>query len=156
MSSEGWGNGQQQPPPQQQQFGSRSYGNSNFRGGPRGTSGGATGRSYNGGSSGGWNGQQRSGFGGGGQGGYTQGGYGGQPRQSYGERQPRQSYGQAGAGGAYNFPEGSASNIEIDSNKVGMVIGRGGAKIREIQQNFNVHVKIGKLKKKIISQKNSA
>lgn len=25
-----------------------------------------------------------------------------------------------------------------------MVIGRGGAKIREIQENFNVHVKIGK------------
>jgi len=141
MSSEGWGNGQQQP----QHFGSRSYGNSNFRGAPRGGGGGG-GRSYNNGGSGGWGGQQRGGAPGGGggyggsQGGY--GGYGGQGRQNYGERQPRQNYGQGGGGGYGGYAEGSASSIEIDSNKVGMVIGRGGAKIREIQENFNVHVKI--------------
>lgn len=43
-----------------------------------------------------------------------------------------------------NFdPSAASSKIDIDSKKVGMVIGRGGGKIREIQVNFNVHVKIG-------------
>lgn len=43
-----------------------------------------------------------------------------------------------------NFdPTSASSKIDIDSKKVGMVIGRGGGKIREIQDNFNVHVKIG-------------
>ncbi|KAJ6638338.1 hypothetical protein Bhyg_11073 [Pseudolycoriella hygida] len=77
---------------------------------------------------------QRSGGGGygGGRGG---GGYGGAPRQNYGG-------GGGGRGGFNNFSDGPSSNIEIDSNKVGIVIGRGGAKIREIQDNFKVHVKI--------------
>lgn len=34
--------------------------------------------------------------------------------------------------------------LEINPNKVGMVIGRGGAKIREIQEQYNVNVKVGK------------
>lgn len=47
---------------------------------------------------------------------------------------------------AYNNfdPNSASSKMDIDSKKVGMVIGRGGGKIREIQDNFNVHVKIGK------------
>lgn len=51
-----------------------------------------------------------------------------------------------GAPRAYNNfdPNSASSKMDIDSKKVGMVIGRGGGKIREIQDNFNVHVKIGK------------
>lgn len=128
--SENWGqNGDSQ-------YG-RSYGNSNFRGGqrrdgaggPGGYGGGQRGPSGYGGGGGYGGGQRQGGYGGGGRGG---GGYGQ-------DRQPRQNY---GGGGYNNFADGSSSNIEIDSNKVGMVIGRGGAKIREIQENFNVHVKI--------------
>ncbi|KAG4077989.1 hypothetical protein HA402_002040 [Bradysia odoriphaga] len=130
--SENWGqNGESQ-------YG-RSYGNSNFRGGQR--------RDGAGGPAGYGSGGQRGpgGYGGGGGGGYGGGGqgrgYGGGRGGGYGQdRQPRQNYG--GGGGYNNFADGSSSNIEIDSNKVGMVIGRGGAKIREIQENFNVHVKI--------------
>lgn len=127
--SENWGqNGESQ-------YG-RSYGNSNFRGGQRRD-----------GPGGGYQGQRTGGYGGnpGGYGGQGQrtGGYGG-GRGGYGGGQ-RQNYGGGGGGGGYNnYADGSSSNIEIDSNKVGMVIGRGGAKIREIQENFNVHVKIGK------------
>jgi len=133
--SENWGqNGESQ-------YG-RSYGNSNFRGGQR--------RDGPGGGGGGYGGQRSGGYGGGGGG----GGYGGGPRTGgyggnrggggggYGGGQ-RQTYGGGGGGGGYNnYADGSSSNIEIDSNKVGMVIGRGGAKIREIQESFNVHVKI--------------
>lgn len=151
MSSGGWGDNQPQ-----QQFGSRSYGNSNFRGGPRrgggggGNNGVADGQgwgaqrtsSYNrpGGVTGGGGGYAGNGGGGGG---YVQGG--GRP---YGDRQPRQNYG--GGPPQPNFvipyiPDGSpASSIEIESDKVGMVIGKKGSKIREIQSNFNVQVKIGK------------
>lgn len=131
--SENWGqNGESQ-------YG-RSYGNSNFRGGQRrdGPGGG-----------GGYGGQRPSGggygSGGGGYGGQRTGGYGGGRGGGggYGGDRPRQNYG-GGGGGYNNYADGSTSNIEIDSNKVGMVIGRGGAKIREIQESFNVHVKIGK------------
>ena len=34
--------------------------------------------------------------------------------------------------------------IEVAKNKVGMVIGRGGSTVREIQDRFNVNVNIGK------------
>jgi len=133
--SENWGqNGESQ-------YG-RSYGNSNFRGGQRrdgpGGNGGGYGSQrpsggYGGGSGGGGYGQRTGGYGGGGRGG------GG----GYGADRPRQSYGGGGGGGGYNnYADGSSSVMEIDSNKVGMVIGRGGAKIREIQESFNVHVKI--------------
>lgn len=159
MSSDGWGNGAGAG--EEPQFGGRSYGNSNYRGGGGGgqrrgggggygggerTSGGYQGGG--GGGGGGYAGGQRRGGGGGyngggGGGGYGGGGGGGAGRQSYGDRPQRPSYGQTGSYAGY--PEGSASSLlEIESNKVGMVIGRGGSKIREIQENFNVHVKIGK------------
>lgn len=67
-------------------------------------------------------------------------------RQFYGDRQQRMNFnGPPRTGGGYNnFSQSAASSkIDIDSSKVGMVIGRGGGKIREIQVNFNVHVKIG-------------
>lgn len=152
--SSGGGWGENQP---QQQFGSRSYGNSNFRGGPRrggGGGGGGGGNNEFGGGQG-WGAQRTGGYNrhggvagggyagnGGGGGGYVQGG--GRP---YGDRQPRQNYG--GGPPQQNFvipyiPEGSpASNIEIESDKVGMVIGKKGSKIREIQSTYNVQVKIG-------------
>jgi len=134
MSSENWSTNQEQ------QFGGRGF---NYRGGQRREGGNGSGgyqgnRSYNGGYGG-----QRS-----------YGGQNGGGRQYYGQqdRQPRQNFnggqsrvggGTGGGGGGFSFPQGSASSIiEIDTNKVGMVIGRGGGKIREIQQNFNVHVKI--------------
>jgi len=118
----------------------RSYGNSNFRGGQR----------RDGGGSGGYTGQRSGGYGGGGnmygggqRSGGSGGGYGQRPSGGYGGDRQQRPYGGGGGGGGYNsYPDGSTSNIEIDSNKVGMVIGRGGAKIREIQDNFNVHVKI--------------
>lgn len=139
--SENWGqNGESQ-------YG-RSYGNSNFRGGQR--------RDGPGGGGGGYGGQRPSGgygAGGGGGGGYGGqrtgggGGYGGRGGGGggYGGQRPSGGYGGGGGGGGgyNNYADGSSSNIEIDSNKVGMVIGRGGAKIREIQESFNVHVKIG-------------
>lgn len=133
MSSENWSNNQEQ------QYVGRSYNNGNYRGGQRreGGAGGPGGYQGNRPYSGGYG--QRS---------YGQNG-GGAGRQYYGQqdRQPRQNYnggGQPRNGGFNSFPQGSASDmIEIDTNKVGMVIGRGGGKIREIQQNFNVHVKIG-------------
>lgn len=33
--------------------------------------------------------------------------------------------------------------LEIDPSKVGMVIGRGGSKIRETQETFKVYIKVG-------------
>lgn len=71
---------------------------------------------------------------------------GGAPRQYYGDRQPRMNFNNGGVPPkTYNNfdPSAASSKIDIDSKKVGMVIGRGGGKIREIQVNFNVHVKIG-------------
>lgn len=46
---------------------------------------------------------------------------------------------------SYSFDPNSAYStvgFDIASDKVGMVIGRGGGKIREIQDSFKVHVKI--------------
>lgn len=48
-------------------------------------------------------------------------------------------------GGGYNRYGGSDFKMEVDSSKVGMIIGKGGSKIREIQEKHNVNVKIGKL-----------
>lgn len=78
--------------------------------------------------------------------GYSQRGFaqnnGGRHHQ---ERQPRMNnFNNGGAPRQFNFdPSSPFSKIDIDSKKVGMVIGRGGGKIREIQDNFKVHVKIG-------------
>lgn len=86
---------------------------------------------------------------------YNANGYGNQQRsfgqngtgrqQYYGDRQPRMNFNNGGAPRTYNNfdPNSASSKMDIDSKKVGMVIGRGGGKIREIQDNFNVHVKIG-------------
>lgn len=132
-----------------EQNGGRSYGSSRSYGSGGGQRReGGSGGYQSGGSGGGYNSRYGGSGGGGGQrdGGYSQGGY----RSNYGGSGggQRQNYGGSGGGGGGrsggNFVEGSASSvIEIDSNKVGMVIGRGGGKIREIQDNFNVHVKIG-------------
>lgn len=64
----------------------------------------------------------------------------------------RQSEGRSGqdgqqSGKRWNNDRGSsedAMQIDIDSSKVGMVIGRGGSKIKEIQDMFGVNVKVGK------------
>lgn len=156
-----------------QQYGGRSYGNSNYRGGPGGpggprrggppgggygaerSMGGVGGGGYQGSNGGGgFGGQRRGGPPGGynGAGGGGGGGYQGS-RPNYGDR-PQRPFGAGGGGGGGGgggyggYPEGSASSLlEIDSNKVGMVIGRQGAKIREIQESFNVHVKIGEYKR---------
>jgi len=137
MSSEGWCNSNGE-----EQYSGRNFSNSNYRGGQRREGGGYQGFRQSYGGSGGY-GNQRTGGGGG----YGQNGGG---RQYYGQdRQPRQNFngqprvGGAGGGTFRNFPQnGTSSIIEIEPNKVGMVIGRGGGKIREIQENFNVHVKI--------------
>jgi len=123
MAAEGWTGAEEH-------FGGRSYNNSNFRPRREGYQGGR--QSY---------GQQ---------GGYGQRSYGqnGGGRPNYGDRPQRQNYGGAPRqNGTYiNYAAygdgGSSSLMEIDSTKVGMVIGRGGGKIREIQENFHVHVKI--------------
>lgn len=72
-------------------------------------------------------------------------GQNGAGRQYYGDRQPRMNFNNGGAPRTYNNfdPTSASSKMDIDSKKVGMVIGRGGGKIREIQDSFNVHVKIG-------------
>lgn len=152
MSAEGWGNNGEA------QFGSRNFNNSNFNRGRReGSNGGGGGGGYPSGgrpsyNSNSFGGPPRSGSG---YGQNSAGGGGGGGRQYYGsqERPQRQNFGgPAGGGGGgqprfNNFQQSGASEkIDIESNKVGMVIGRGGGKIREIQENFNVHVKIGKLK----------
>lgn len=134
MSAEGWGNGGEA------QYGSRNFSNSNYTRGPRREGGGGGfqgGRpSYN---ANGFQGQRTGGYGG------QQPGFGG-TRQFYGQQErggQRPSFG--GQPRYNNYQQSGASEkIDIESNKVGMVIGRGGGKIREIQDNFNVHVRIGK------------
>lgn len=93
---------------------------------------------------------------------YNANGYGNQQRsfgqngngvgrqQFYGDRQPRMNFNN-GAPRTYNNFDASAASqkMDIDSKKVGMVIGRGGGKIREIQDNFHVHVKIGTFNKTV-------
>lgn len=76
---------------------------------------------------------------------FGQNGAGRQHFYGGGERQPRMNFNNGGAPRTYNNfdPNSASSKMDIDSKKVGMVIGRGGGKIREIQENFNVHVKIG-------------
>lgn len=141
--SEGWGNNQQQQIP----YAARSYNNSNFSRGPRRNDGGLGGAgrpAYQNGS--GFNGQRQNG------GGYGQrqngGGYGqSYDNRSFGQnRPPRNNFGgpPRTGGGGFQAVGDASSVFEIDSNKVGMVIGRKGGKIREIQENFQVHVKIGK------------
>lgn len=60
-----------------------------------------------------------------------------------GQRQNHVGSGSGGVRPRRKFVKYSASLvIEIDSNKAGLVIGRGGTKIHEIQDNFNVHVRV--------------
>lgn len=138
MSAEGWGNNGEA------QYGSRNFSNSSYNRGPRREGNGFQGGrpAYNNG----LNGFQ----------GQRSGGYGQQPtfggRQFYGqERAPRANF--TGGQPRYNNYQqsGASSKIDIESNKVGMVIGRGGGKIREIQDNFNVHVRIGKWKQRALA-----
>lgn len=157
--SEGWAN-------KQESFAGRSFNNSNYRGPRRdgANGGGAGGRPayQNNGGGGGYVPRQNGGGSYGFQSnGSAGGGYGGgqayESRGSYGQnRPPRNNFGGAprngnggggggGGGGGFQVVGGASSVIEIDPGKVGMVIGRGGGKIREIQQNFQVHVKIGML-----------
>lgn len=60
----------------------------------------------------------------------------GRREQNYGRREDR-------GGGDYNRYGGNDFRMEVDNSKVGMIIGKGGSKIREIQDNHNVNVKIG-------------
>jgi len=118
-------------------FGSRNFNNSNFNqrgGGPRRD---INGGGYQGGYAANGNGYQQRSFG-------QNGGAGRQHFYGGGERQPRMNFNNGGAPRTYNNfdPNSASSKMDIDSKKVGMVIGRGGGKIREIQDNFNVHVKI--------------
>jgi len=153
--SEGWAN-------KQENFAGRSFNNSNYRGprrdGANGGGGGGAGRPAYQNNGGGYAPRQNGGGSYGFQSNGSAGGYGG--GQSYGERSsnygqnrpPRNNFGGAprngngggggGGGGGFQVVGGASSVIEIDPGKVGMVIGRGGGKIREIQQNFQVHVKI--------------
>lgn len=62
-------------------------------------------------------------------------------QQNFGRRDD--NYCNGGSDGGYNRGGGNASKMEVDSTKVGMIIGKGGSKIREIQDNHNVNVKIG-------------
>lgn len=150
--SEGWATNQQQP------ISGRSYNNSNYNNrGPRreGGMGGGSGGRPGGYQNGGGYAQRQNGYGqnnghGGGYGGGHGGGY---ENRSFQNRPPRNNFGGpprtggsggGGGGGGFNVVGNSLSAFEIDSNKVGMVIGRKGGKIREIQDNFQVHVKIGK------------
>lgn len=41
------------------------------------------------------------------------------------------------------FDDGDSLVFEVESTHIGMVIGRGGSKIKEIQEKFNVHMNIG-------------
>jgi len=115
-------------------FGSRNFNNSNYRG-PR--------RDNNGMNKGGFQGEGPRNNGG--AYGNNQRGFGqqnGNGRQQY-DRQPRMNF-NGGAPRTYNFDSATASSIGFDiaSDKVGMVIGRGGGQIRQIQDSFKVHVKI--------------
>lgn len=69
-------------------------------------------------------------------GGYNRSGRSNYDSRKNEERQSSNNYGRSNAGG-------QSETFEIDSSKVGLVIGRGGAKIREIQELYNVNVKIG-------------
>lgn len=48
------------------------------------------------------------------------------------------------SGGGRGYDDKPSLEMEIEPNKVGMVIGKAGAKIREIQTKFNVNVNISK------------
>lgn len=136
MSAEGWTNGGEA------QYGSRNFSNSNYTRGPRreGSGSGFQGGrpSYN---ANGFQSQRTSGYG------QQQGFGGGGGRQFYGQDRGGQRPNFGGQPRFNNYQQsGASSKIDIESNKVGMVIGRGGGKIREIQDNFNVHVRIGMYK----------
>lgn len=61
-------------------------------------------------------------------------------------RQSSSRHDGGGGGGRRNNDNFEDSiQVEIDPNKVGMVIGRGGSKIKEIQDMFGVNVKVGEL-----------
>lgn len=83
----------------------------------------------------------RGGGGGGGWGDDRQRGGGGgwgEDRQRGGQDRRDQRQGRS------NDDDKDALHVEFDSGKVGMVIGRGGSKINEIQDKFGVNVKVCK------------
>lgn len=82
-------------------------------------------------------------------------GYGNDRRGSGGGNEQRNSYEQNGQrrDDQSNYGNGRRDQdryggndfkMEVDNSKVGMIIGKGGSKIREIQDSHNVNVKIGK------------
>lgn len=74
------------------------------------------------------------------------GGGGGDWGKSNGRSGQQDGGGGGGRWGNSNDRGGSSEDsmqIEIDPSKVGMVIGRGGSKIKEIQETFGVNVKVG-------------
>jgi len=138
-------------PTNQEHYPPRSFNNSNNYRGPRrdaNTAGGPGSRPAYQGNGGGFGGPRQNGYGQNGGGGGGGGGYGqSYDRPNFGQnRPPRTNFNGAprngNGGGSFQVVGGQSSVIEIDPSKVGMVIGRGGGKIREIQQNFQVHVKI--------------
>lgn len=61
----------------------------------------------------------------------------------------RQRFGQAHGSdrnldGGQSNESSNSRTIEIDSSNVGLIIGRGGAKIKELEEKFKVNLKIGR------------
>lgn len=52
-----------------------------------------------------------------------------------------------GRDGGHSNPSSDSRTIEIDHSNVGLIIGRSGAKIRELEEKFKVVLRIGKLMK---------
>lgn len=67
-------------------------------------------------------------------------------RNSYNTGGEKQRYQNRNGSNPGRFSNDSSASItiEIDPSKVGMVIGKGGGKIREIQEAANVNVKVGR------------
>ncbi|KAJ6638339.1 putative ATP-dependent RNA helicase DDX43 [Pseudolycoriella hygida] len=67
-------------------------------------------------------------------------------RSNYGNSRREDNYRNGGnrdrGGGNFKRYEGNYFRMEVDSNKVGMIIGKGGSKIREMQENHNVTIKV--------------
>lgn len=82
------------------------------------------------------------GFGGGGGGGrsYNGGGYGGGGGGGFGGGY-RGGFGGGGGGGG-GFDDGPATEIEVDQSMVGRIIGKGGSKIRELQDESGARIKV--------------
>jgi len=98
-------------------------------------------------------GGDRRGGGGGGRGGYGgdrggDRGYGG-GRDSYGDRRGGGGGGgfgggRGGGGGGGSFSDGPTETIYVDSSEVGRIIGRGGSRIREMQDDSGCRIKVSR------------